>query len=174
MTEKTIKTDILEYLEPDIENDILSTAVIERHEKNGNIGHGFVTRFNLKSGSFGQSIAHDSNNVIVTKTNYSDMALYANTIHKLGGGIVIAQNGKILDCLPLPFTGLLSMWSVEKVNDKLEKMREIIKYMGCTHPSPFITHSFIALPVIPDIRLTDMGLFDVNKYELIDVVSKIR
>ncbi|WP_406662418.1 adenine deaminase [Methanolobus sp. ZRKC3] len=167
MVKEEIKTDSQGFLVPDIEKDILSTAVIERHGKNGNIGRGFITGLNLKSGALGQSIAHDSHNVIVTGTNYSDMALCANTIRKMNGGIVLVQDNEVLDSLPLPFAGLLSMWPIEKVNNKLENMHETIRDMGCTLPAPFITHSFIALPVIPDIRLTDMGLFDVKKFELI-------
>jgi adenine deaminase len=164
-------TDGAGVLQPDVDKDILSTAVIERHGKNGNIGQGFVRGFNLKSGAFGQSIGHDSHNVLVTGTNHRDMAACANALRKMKGGVVLVHDGEVLESLPLPFAGLLSVRPVEEVAEMLEHLHELIKDMGCTLPAPFITHSFIALPVIPEIRLTDMGLFDVEKFELIDVVA---
>ena len=163
-------TDGTGILLPEVKKDILSTAVIERHGKNGNIGLGYVRGFGLRSGAFAQSIGHDSHNVVVTGTNHTDMALAANTIREMKGGIVLVQNGQVLDSLPLPFAGLLSVRPVEEVALKFEELHKTIKDMGCRLPAPFITHSFIALPVIPELRLTDRGLFDVGQYELIDVL----
>lgn len=157
-------------LKPDVDRDILSTAVIERHGKNGNIGLGFVRGFGLKTGAFAQSIGHDSHNVVVTGTGHADMALAANIIKEMKGGIVLVQDGEVLDSLSLPFAGLLSPDPVEEVALKLEGLHGTIKEMGCTLPAPFITHSFIALPVIPKLRLTDMGLFDVERFEMIGVI----
>ena len=154
---------------PDADIDLLSTAVIERHGTNGNIGPGFVRGFGLKSGAFAQSIGHDSHNVIVTGTNHADMALAANTIREMRGGIVLVQDGQVLDSLALPFAGLLSVQPVEEVALKLEGLHETIRDMGCMLPAPFITHSFIALPVVPELRLTDMGLFDVGRFEVVNV-----
>jgi len=164
-------TDKSGILLPDADRDILSTAVIERHGKNGNIGQGFVSGFGLKSGAFAQSIGHDSHNVVVTGTDHADMALAANAIKEMKGGIVLVQDGHVLDSLSLPFAGLLSLDPVEEVALELDGLHGTIKEMGCTLPAPFITHSFIALPVIPKLRLTDMGLFDVERFEMIDVVS---
>ncbi len=164
-------TDESGVLLPDANRDILSTAVIERHGKNGNIGLGFVSGFGLKSGAFAQSIGHDSHNVVVTGTNHADMALAANIIKEMKGGIVLVQDKEVLDSLSLPFAGLLSPDPVEEVALELDGLHGTIKEMGCTLPAPFITHSFIALPVIPKLRLTDMGLFDVERFEMIDVVS---
>ncbi len=164
-------TDGSGVLLPDADRDILSTAVIERHGKNGNIGQGFVSGFGLKSGAFAQSIGHDSHNVVVTGTNHADMALAANAIKEMKGGIVLVQDKEVLDSLSLPFAGLLSPDPVEEVALELDGLHGTIKEMGCTLPAPFITHSFIALPVIPKLRLTDMGLFDVERFEMIDVVS---
>jgi adenine deaminase len=164
-------TDGSGVLLPDANRDILSTAVIERHGKNGNIGQGFVSGFGLKSGAFAQSIGHDSHNVVVTGTNHADMALASNAIKEMKGGIVLVQDKEVLDSLSLPFAGLLSPDPVEVVALELDGLHGTIKEMGCTMPAPFITHSFIALPVIPKLRLTDMGLFDVERFEMIDVVS---
>ncbi|MBC2699415.1 MAG: adenine deaminase [ANME-2 cluster archaeon] len=163
-------TDGSGILLPDLYRDILSTAVIERHGKNGNIGLGFVSGFDLKSGAFAQSIGHDSHNVVVTGTNHADMALAANAIKEMKGGIVLVQDGEVLDSLSLPFAGLLSPDPVEEVALELDGLHGTIKEMGCTLPAPFITHSFIALPVIPKLRLTDMGLFDVERFEMIEVI----
>jgi adenine deaminase len=163
-------TDGSGILLPDANRDILSTAVIERHGKNGNIGLGFVSGFGLKSGAFAQSIGHDSHNVVVTGTDHADMALAANIIKEMKGGIVLVQDGKVLDSLSLPFAGLLSPDPVEEVALELDGLHGTIKEMGCTLPAPFITHSFIALPVIPKLRLTDMGLFDVERFEMIEVI----
>jgi len=164
-------TDGSGVLLPDANRNILSTAVIERHGKNGNIGQGFVSGFGLKSGAFAQSIGHDSHNVVVTGTNHADMAMAANAIKEMKGGIVLVQDKEVLDSLSLPFAGLLSPDPVEEVALELDGLHGTIKEMGCTMPAPFITHSFIALPVIPKLRLTDMGLFDVERFEMIDVVS---
>jgi len=155
---------------PDTNRDILTTAVIERHGKNGNIGLGFINGFGLKSGAFAQSIGHDSHNVVVTGTDHADMALAANTIKEGKGGIVLVKDSEVLDSLSLPFAGLLSPDPVEDVALGLDRLHGRIKEMGCTLPAPFITHSFIALPVIPKLRLTDMGLFDVERFEMIEVI----
>ncbi|MEA1985652.1 MAG: adenine deaminase [Euryarchaeota archaeon] len=155
---------------PDVDRDLLSVAVVERHGKNGNIGRGFINGFGLEQGAFGQSIGHDSHNVIVTGTAHSDMALCVNHIKKMQGGICIVQDGKVIDSLPLPFAGLLSTWSVEEVDAKLTQMHQAMRQLGCTLPAPFITHSFITLPVIPHIRLTDMGVFDVDSFRLTESI----
>lgn len=164
-----IRTDSCGVLLPDTGTDVISAAVIERHGKNGNIGLGFVRGFKLKAGAFAQSIAHDSHNVIVIGADHADMAFAANTLRMMKGGIVLVKEGKILGSLPLPFAGLLSVRPVEEVDVKLRGLHKILKDLGCTLPAPFITNSFVALPVIPEIRLTDMGLFDVKRFDLIDV-----
>lgn len=156
---------------PDANRDILSAAVIERHGKSGNIGLGFVRGFKLKSGAVAQSIGHDSHNVVVIGTDHADMALAANAVRKNNGGIVLVRDDKVLDSLTLPFAGLLSTGPVEEVAEKLEHLHGTIREMGCTLSAPFITLSFVALPVIPQLRLTDMGLFDVERFEIISAVN---
>lgn len=153
---------------PDIERDILAIAVIERYGK-GNIGRGFVRGFNLKAGAVGQSIAHDSHNVIIAGTNFEDMALCANKLRELQGGIVIAKDG-IIDLLPLPFAGILSTESARNVDKKLKGLHRTVREMGCRLDAPFIQMSFLSLPVIPSLRITDNGLVDVDAFELIEPI----
>ncbi len=167
---KEMRTDGHTVL-PDIERDILSIAVIERHGKNGNIGRGFVRGFNLKEGAVGQSIAHDSHNVVVAGTNFEDMALCANRIREMQGGIVLAKD-KVIDHLNLPFAGILSTQSAYDVDKKLKELHTAIRRMGCMLEAPFIQMSFLALPVIPSLKITDMGLVDVERGKIIDALVK--
>jgi adenine deaminase len=155
-----------QFVLPDVERDILAIAVIERHGKSGNIGRGFVRGFGLKEGAIGQSIAHDSHNVIIVGTNFEDMALCANKIRELQGGIVIAKD-TVIDYLRLPFAGILSIESVFDVNKKLRELHSKVKAMGCKLDAPFIQLSFLALPVIPSLKITDKGLVDVDAFKLI-------
>ncbi len=152
---------------PDIEKDILAIAVIERHSKSGNIGRGFVRGFDLKEGAIGQSVAHDSHNVILIGTNFEDMALCANKIRELQGGIVIAQK-EVIDYLHLPFAGIISAESAYEVDKKLKELHCIVKKMGCKLYSPFTQMSFLALPVIPSLKITDKGLVDVDAFKIIE------
>ena len=156
---------------PDTEHDIMSIAVIERHGKNGNIGRGFVRGFNLKEGAIGQSIAHDSHNVIVAGTNFEDMALCANRIREMQGGIALAKD-RVIDSLQLPFAGILSTRSAHDVDKKLKELHTAIRRMGCRLEAPFIQMSFLALPVIPSLKISDMGLVDVEKGRIIDAIVK--
>lgn len=156
---------------PDIEHDILAIAVIERHGKSGNVGRGFVRGFNLKEGAIGQSVAHDSHNVILVGTNFEDMALCANKVKELQGGIVIAD-GSVIDYLHLPFAGILSTESVYEVNKKLKELHSTVKKMGCKLDAPFIQISFLSLPVIPSLKITDKGLIDVDAFKIIPVVIR--
>ncbi|MEA3282184.1 MAG: adenine deaminase [Euryarchaeota archaeon] len=166
---KTLRSED-SILKPDADRDILSIAVIERHGKRGSIGKGFVSGFGFDGGAFAQTIAHDSHNVIVTGANFEDMALCVNEIRRLHGGIVVAYDGEIMGSLPLPFAGLLSPGSIESVDAKLRCLHAVMGEMGCMLPSPFMTQSFLALPVIPRLKITDLGLVDVEKHELVDVV----
>ncbi|MCX9026392.1 MAG: adenine deaminase [Candidatus Methanoperedens sp.] len=159
-----------QFVLPDVELDILAIAVIERHGKSGNIGRGFVRGFGLKEGAIGQSIAHDSHNVIIVGTNFEDMAVCANKIRELQGGIVIA-NDTVIDCLRLLFGGILSTESVFDVDKKLKELHEKVKAMGCKLDGPFIHLSFLALPVIPSLKITDKGLVDVEAFKLIAPVE---
>lgn len=153
-------------VKPDISKDVLAIAVIQRHGRSKSIGLGFVRGFNLKEGAFGQSIAHDAHNVIIVGTNVEDMALCANKLRELQGGIVIVK-GKLINAFHLPFAGILSTAGLEYVNEKLKELHNIIKDMGCTIDAPFIQMSFLSLPVIPFLKITDKGLVDVERFRII-------
>ncbi|MDW7726132.1 MAG: adenine deaminase [Candidatus Methanoperedens sp.] len=168
ITERRVEELVTErtFVHPDIEHGILPIAVIERHGKTGNIGKGFVSGFNLENGAFGQSIGHDSHNIIVIGTNFEDMAFCANRIKKLHGGIVIA-NGTIVEEMPLPFAGILSTTGAHETDMKLGNLHAAIKNMGCKLDAPFIQASFLTLPVIPSLKITDCGMVDVDAFKII-------
>ena len=152
---------------PDIGRDILKLVVVERHKATGNIGLGQVTGFGLKGGALASSIAHDSHNIIAVGTNDEDIFTAIKEIERLQGGLVATAGGKVLASLALPIAGLLSDEPLEAVVDKLEKLEQVAAHLGTTLPSPFSTLSFMALPVIPELRLTDLGLVDVGQFRLL-------
>lgn len=151
--------------------DLLKLVVIERHKNTGNIGLGLVENFKLKNGSIASTIAHDSHNIIVIGDNDEDILNAIEEVKRIGGGISISSNGKILDSLSLPIGGIVSDKSIEFVNDKLNKMLNLAynELNVNKEIDPFMTLSFLALPVIPQIKLTDRGLFDVVKFEFIKI-----
>ncbi|HEY48477.1 MAG TPA: adenine deaminase [Dehalococcoidia bacterium] len=153
---------------PDTERDILKLAVVERHRASGNIGLGFVKGFGLKEGALGSSIAHDSHNIIVVGTNDEDIVAAIKEIERLQGGLAVAKGGAIRGSLALPIAGLLSDEPLQTVVAKLEELQKIAANLGCSLPHPFATLSFLALPVIPELRLTDKGLVDVLAFKLLD------
>ncbi len=152
---------------PDLEEDILKLVVVERHKASGNIGLGLVKGFGLKRGALASSIAHDSHNVVVVGTNDHDIFTAIKEIEKLQGGLVVCSDGKVLASLPLPIAGLLSPEPLEAVVNKFEKVEKLAAGLGNVPPAPFAILSFLALPVIPELKLTDMGLVDVIEFELI-------
>jgi adenine deaminase len=157
-------------IQSNIEQDILKIAVIERHKRTGNIGRGFVKGFGLKTGAISSSVAHDSHNICVLGANDSDMALAANEIARIQGGLVAAKDGKILAELALPFAGLMSTRPIEEVNEAEKRLSEAARSLGCTFSSPFMVMSFLSLAVIPEIRLTDKGIVDVGAAKLIPMM----
>jgi len=152
---------------PDISRDMLKLVVVERHRATGNIGLGLVRGFGLKRGALASSIAHDSHNIVAVGTSDEDIFAAIKEIKRLQGGLVVAAEGKVSSSLALPIAGLLSDEPLEVVVAQLEKLVQLAKDLGTTLPSPFATLSFLALPVIPELRLTDLGLVDVNAFELV-------
>lgn len=147
---------------PDVEKDILKLVVMERHKASGNIGLGLVKGFGLKQGALASSVAHDSHNIIAVGANDFDILKAIKEIEKLQGGLVVCARGDILASLPLPIAGLLSLEKIEKVVAQFEKVEKAAATLGNLPPAPFSILSFLALPVIPELRLTDLGLVDVT------------
>ena len=155
------------------ETDTLKICVIERHRATGNIGKGFVKGFNLKSGAIASTVAHDSHNMIVVGTNDYDMYVAAVELVKSQGGKVVVNNGEVISKLPLPIAGLMSDKEFNFVLDKCEELNKAASAIGCTLEDPFMTMAFMSLPVIPELKITDKGLFDTNKFDFVDVFDKI-
>ena len=152
---------------PDIGRDILKLVVVERHKATGNMGLGLVMGFGLNRGALASSIAHDSHNIVAVGTSDEDIFAAVKEIERLQGGLVVAAGGKVLASLALPVAGLLSDEPLEVVVSKLEELEQLARDLGTRLPSPFATLSFLALPVIPELRLTDLGLVDVNEFKLV-------
>lgn len=153
---------------------LLKLAVIERHRETGNIGLGIIEGFGLKNGAIATTIAHDSHNLIVIGDNDRDMYTAAMEVKKASGGITIVSNGRVIDTLPLPIAGLMSDRNLTEVCVKLEGMINTAhEKLGVSRDyDPFMTLAFMALPVIPEIKLTDMGLFDVLNSRFIEIEEK--
>ncbi|MCK5201455.1 MAG: adenine deaminase [Spirochaetales bacterium] len=153
------------------ELDIIKLAVIERHNGTGNIGLGLIENFKLQNGAIATTIAHDSHNIIVTGDNDADMYSAVAELIKIGGGITLCSEGKILGTLHLPIAGLMSDKPLPEINEKLKEMNrtayEVLKVNRDL--DPFMTLAFMALPVIPELKLTDVGLFDVAEFRFTDI-----
>jgi len=148
-------------------NDILKVCVVARHGKNRNIGRGFVTGFGLRGVALASSIGHDSHNVCVIGDDDSDMALAVNRLIAMGGGFAAARRGRILGELKLPVAGLMSLAPFEEVAGSLAGLKRLVRDLGCPLPEPFLQLAFLPLPVIPHLRITDRGLVDVDRFELL-------
>ena len=151
---------------PDVDQDMLKLVVVERHRATGNIGLGLVKGFGLRRGALASSIAHDSHNIIAVGTNDEDIFTAIKEVERLSGGLVVAA-GEVLANLPLPIAGLLSEEPLEVVVERLEKLERLAKDLGAALPSPFATLSFLARSVIPELRLTDLGMVDVNAFKVV-------
>ena len=167
-SEAVLKVDD-SYLQPDLEEDILKIAVVERYGHN-RISNAFVNGFRLQKGAIASSVAHDSHNIIVVGTTASDMVDVVNHLIKNGGGLVASADGKI-NSLKLSIAGLMSNENAETVSFKLKVLKEKVKSMGCKLDSPFMTLSFMALLVIPQLKISDLGLFDGEKFQFVDVIK---
>lgn len=148
----------------DRSRDILKIAVVERHHGTGNIGLGFVKGFGLKKGALASSVAHDSHNMIAVGCSDDDLYLAVKTVEMMKGGIAVAADGEVRGRLPLPIAGLMSGRPLREVADGWKKMRETARDLGCTLKEPFMALSFLALPVIPELKMSDRGLVDVGPF----------
>lgn len=149
--------------------DVLLLASIERHKATGRIGLGLVAGFGLQRGAIGSSVAHDSHNLIVAGTNPGDMLACVWALQDTGGGFVVVADGAVQALVPLPLAGLLSTEPATTVCQQLAKVRRAAANLGCVLPCPFGILSFLALPVIPELRITDRGLWDVTKQQMVQL-----
>ena len=142
-------------------------AVIERHHATGRVGLGLVRGFGLRAGAFASTVAHDAHNLVVVGVSDEDMLACAARLQEIGGGIVVARDGAVRGELALPVAGLLSDEPVEDVVEALESLQEMLRDQGVQDSAPFMTLSFLALSVIPSLKITDRGLVDVDRFELV-------
>lgn len=153
----------------DSEKDIVKMAVVERHKMTGNVACGFLKGYGIKCGAVALSVAHDSHNIIVTGVNDDEMEFAVRELEKMGGGIILVKDCKVVECMPMPIAGLMSDQSGEWVDEKLtalhEKAFSVLGISGSVEP--LMTLCFMALPVIPELKLTDIGLFDVTSFSFI-------
>lgn len=160
------------FLQSNIDDDVLKIIVMERHRATGNIGKGFVKGFNLKSGAIASTVAHDSHNMIVIGTNDQDMYTAAVELVKMQGGKVVVKDGKVIAKLPLPIAGLISDQDIEFVLQHCEDLNNAVKSLGCTLNDAFMTMGFLSLPVIPELKITDKGLFSTKKWDFVGINAK--
>lgn len=156
----------------DPSRDIVKLAVIERHHASGNIGLGLVKGFGLKRGAFASSVAHDSHNIIVVGVDEVDMLCAVQRIVEMQGGLSVCSGGMNTESLALPIAGLMSEESMGEVRDKLEALNAAVRELGIGISDPFTSASFLALPVIPKLKLTDKGLVDVEGFKFVDLFSQ--
>ena len=154
----------------DVSRDILKIVVVERHTASGNIGKGFVRGFGLQRGAIASSVAHDSHNIICVGVDDNSIFNACVEIVKMGGGLCVADDKKILGKIALPIAGLMTDKPLEKVVAELEKLLAITRKLGAKLDDPFMTLSFLALPVIPELKLTDKGLVDVTRMKIVDLL----
>ena len=152
----------------DTEKDILKLVVMERHHASGNIGKGLIKGLGLKKGAVATSVGHDSHNIIAAGTNDEDIYTAIKEIERLQGGLAVVADGKVLGSLQLSIGGLMSVEPLETVSDRLQNLKKITADLGAALPDSFATLSFMALPVIPELRLTDLGLVDVTQFKIVE------
>ena len=174
LTSQSVEEPLIKgnHVVSDIDRDILKLAVVERHKASGRVGLGLVRGFGLRRGAIAQSVAHDSHNIICVGVSEEDMLSAVRQVIRLKGGIVVVAGGFVLSELPLPIAGLMSGEPSEKVVEKLSALEESAKEIGCPIPDPFGILSFLALPVIPKLKLTDKGLIDVGKFKIVDLFEQ--
>jgi adenine deaminase len=168
-------------LEPTTENglvisdpgrDLLKIAVVERHRRTGNVGLGLVQGVGLKRGAIASSVAHDSHNLVVIGASDDEMRAAVAAIVEMGGGQVVIDGGEVKAACPLPIAGLMSDQPLETVAAQVEALTQTSHALGCTLPDPLMTMSFLALAVIPSLKLTDRGLVDVNKFDIVPLFGE--
>ncbi|MEZ5796791.1 MAG: adenine deaminase [Paracoccaceae bacterium] len=151
---------------PDLARDLIKIAVIERHGVNGNRATGFVQGFGLQRGAIASTVCHDHHNIAVVGADYADMALAANRLGEIEGGFVVVDGGRVTAEIALPVAGLMSLLPFEEVRDRLVALRAAARDLGVVLEEPFLQLAFLALPVIPHLKITDHGMVDVDRFEV--------
>ncbi|GLB61339.1 adenine deaminase [Cytobacillus sp. NCCP-133] len=161
---------VVGFFVPNPEKDLLKLAVIERHHHTGNIGLGIIKGLGIKKGAIASTVAHDSHNIVAAGTSDEDLLLAINHTAEMKGGLAVVQDGQVTAELALPIAGLMTNQNSAFIYEKLTELNQALRKVGCSMLfNPFLTLSFLALPVIPDLKLTDKGLFSVNTFQHISV-----
>lgn len=153
----------------DIDRDILKIAVVERHLASGNVGIGLVKGFGLRKGALASSVAHDSHNIVIVGAKDEDMMTAAIEVVRMRGGQVVVKDDEVIASLALPIAGLMNERALEKVSDKTKKLNQAATALGCRLKEPFMSLSFTALPPVPELKLTDKGVVDVEKFQIVSL-----
>lgn len=159
------------FVVADPRRDLAKIAVIERHHGTNQMAVGFIRGLGIRHGAISSSVAHDSHNIVVVGFNDNDMHGALEAVHEMGGGLVAVADGRILARVPLQIAGLMSNRSMAEVRDQLSELHAAVTQMGCDWADPFMTLSFITLPVIPELRITDKGIVDVERFEIVSLFT---
>ena len=162
-----------QYVATDIDSDTLKLCVVERHLASGRIGVGLVRGFGLRQGAIATSVAHDSHNVIAVGVSDDEILRAVERVRIMGGGLAVVAGNDTLAEAPLEIAGLMSSESLGTLVRQLKAVKKACLHIGCSLEEPFMILSFLALPVIPEIKLTDRGLVDVNRFEIVSLFEKI-
>jgi adenine deaminase len=154
------------------DQDILKLAVVERHHGTGHLGLGLVQGFGLPRGALASSVAHDSHNIVVVGANEADMLQAVRHLVDLGGGMAVVAGGRVLADLALPIAGLISPWPLDRVAAAYSRLKQAYHGLGGPLPDPFMALSFLALAVIPALKLTDLGLVDVDRFQVVSLFGE--
>ena len=156
---------------PQPEQDILKMVCVDRHKASGNVGLGFVRGFNLQDGAIGSSVSHDHHNIVVVGTNDPDIMSVIKTIQEMRGGFVSVRGGRVIGKSELPLFGLMSLLPPDELSQEMEHLNGTARELGCKLQGPFMTLSFVSLPTVPELGLTDKGLVDVANHQLVDLYA---
>jgi adenine deaminase len=153
----------------DTKRDLLKICVFERHKGTGNVGMGFIKGFGLREGAMASTVAHDSHNLMVVGASDEEILTAARAVERMGGGQVVVRGGEIMSSLPLDVAGLMSTLPLKEVSGRVRGLQQAVAELGCPLADPFMALSFMALPVIPELKITDEGLFDVGTFAHVDL-----
>jgi len=156
-------------VKPDPDRDILEICVVERHRGSGRVGKGFIVGFGLKSGAIASTVAHDSHNLIAVGASSQDIYRAILRLKEINGGLVVVEGGRVLAELPLPVAGLMADLDAEEISQRIEVLEETASSLGCRVKSPFTALSFLSLPVVPKLKITDYGLIDAENLRVVDL-----